>query len=108
MLAFHDHGREPPDLDTSGFRNQAGRELLQLCQEEGDLALVEDGIEVGTEPGKHRKRRRIEIDELLGPLETPGTRHDLARLSAHLEVDHHATVAAPTHTRSITVFAPEP
>lgn len=55
MLTLHDHGREPADLGTSGFRHQVGRELLQLCQQQGDLALVEDGIEVGAESGKHRK-----------------------------------------------------
>jgi len=100
MHAFHDHDREPANFGTSGFSNQAGRESLQLCQQDGDLSLVVDGVEVGTKPGKHRKRRRIEIDEFLGPLETPGARDDLAGLATHLEVDHPATVVAPAESQS--------
>lgn len=108
MLTFLDQGREPADLGTGGFRDQPSWEPLQLRQQDGNLALVENRVEVGTEPSDHRKRCGIEVDELSSPLEATRTRHDLAGLSAHLEVDHRTTITAPTRTRSITVFAPEP
>ena len=47
MLAVLDHHREPANLNTGRFRNQAGREPFQIRQQHGDLPLIEDGVEVG-------------------------------------------------------------
>ena len=33
MLVLQDRAREPADVGASGFRDQAGRELLKLCQQ---------------------------------------------------------------------------
>ncbi len=49
MLALLDCSREPANLRTSRFRNQAGWELLQLRQQR-NLTLIEDGIKQAQSP----------------------------------------------------------
>ncbi|MCW2144499.1 hypothetical protein BXY51_009105 [Actinoplanes cyaneus] len=95
MLTFLDQGGELADLSTSGLRDQASWEPLQLRKQDRDLALIENRVEIGTEPGEHRKRCGIEADELLSPLEATRPRLDLAGLSAYLEIDHRTTITAP-------------
>jgi hypothetical protein len=106
MLTFRDDRCESADLGTGWLGDQTGRAPLQVRQQHRDLSLVEDGVEEAAEPGEHRIRRAVEIDQLLGPFEAARTCHDAARLCSHLQVDHRVTITDLTTTRSTAATTP--